>query len=111
MVHDGSLFLGMRILIDEMPIKRIIALPHHGKDPVDGFVGKNKDKEMIQMMKDKFGLVNKSHGCQINSIEDQDVCFATNVLVGKIMRKCMATEVTVVVVSLATQCEKGIQFN
>lgn len=38
---------GTRILIDEMLIWRIIGLPYQGKDPVDEFIGKNKDKEMV----------------------------------------------------------------
>jgi len=40
-IHDGCLWLGTRILIDEMLIKRITGLPHQGKDPTEAFVGKN----------------------------------------------------------------------
>jgi len=39
----------------------------------------------------------KSHGYDINSIDDQGVCFAMHILVGKIMRKCKANEVPVVI--------------
>ena len=60
-------------------------------------MGKNKDKEIAQMMKEKFSLVKKSHGYDINSIDDQGVCFAMHILVGKIMRKCKANEVPVVI--------------
>ena len=55
-------------------------------------MGKNKDKEMTQMMKEKFGLVKKSRGYDINSIDDQGVCFSVHILAGKIMKKCRANE-------------------
>jgi len=51
LVHDGCLWLGTRIPTEEMLIKIITAFPHQGKDHIDGFVGKNKDKEMMKMMK------------------------------------------------------------
>lgn len=51
LVHDDCIWLGMRISIDDMLIRRIIALPYQGKDPVDEFVGRKKDKEMAHMMK------------------------------------------------------------
>lgn len=46
LVHDGCIWLGVRILIDEMIIMRITTLPYQGKDLVDEFMGKNKDKKM-----------------------------------------------------------------
>ena len=64
-------------------------------------MGKNKDNEMAQVMKEKYGLVKKSHGYKINSIKDQGVQFTADILVWKIMRKCRANEVPIVVVSLA----------
>jgi len=62
--------LGTRSQIGEILIRRITTFPYQGKDLVDEFMSKNKDKEMAQMIKDNFGLVNKSHGYEINSIED-----------------------------------------
>lgn len=53
------------------------------------------------MMKEKFGLLKKSHRFDINSIEDQGVCLVTHILVGNIMRKCMPNQVLAAVVSLA----------
>lgn len=97
-MHDDFNWLGMRVLIDEMLIRIIRTLTYQGKDPTDEFVGKNEDKEM---MKEKFRLVNKSHKYEIKSIKDHGAHFIAHILVGKIMRKCRANEVLVVVVSLA----------
>lgn len=91
-----------------MLIRKITGLPHQGKDPTEEFVGKNKEKETTQMMKEMFRLVNKSRGYNINSIYDQGVCFVAHILAGKIMRKCRANEVPTAVVSLATQCSPGV---
>jgi len=52
-------------------------------------------------MKDKFGIVKKSHGYEINSINNQGVCFTTHILAGKVMQKCRANEIPIAVVSLA----------
>ena len=84
-----------------MLIRKITTLPHQGKDPADEFVGKNKDKEMAQISKEKFGLLKKSWVYDINSIDDQGVCFVAHILVGKIMWKWRANKVPKVVVSLA----------
>lgn len=100
LVLDGCIWLRMRIPIDEMFIKIITTLPYRGKDPIDEFMGKNKYKEIAQVMKEKFGLGKKFHRYEINSIEDQGVCFTAHILVGKIMRKCRANEVLATVVSL-----------
>jgi len=62
-------------------------------------------------MKSDFGLIKKSHGYAISSITDKVVWFATQILVGKIMRKCLTDEVLAPVVSFTTQYNKGIQFN
>ena len=94
-----------------MLIRRITTLPHQRKYPTKEIMGKNKDKEMTQLMKEKIGLVKKSRGYDINSKNDQGACFITHILAGKIMRKCKVNEVPAVVVSLAAQCNTGVQFN
>ena len=85
-----------------MLFRKIKALPHQGKDPTKEFVGKNKDKEIAKMMmKEKFGPVKKSWGYDINSIDDQGVCFTAHIFAGKIMSKCVANQVHVLVAYLA----------
>ncbi len=62
-------------------------------------------------MKEKFELVKKLCRYAISSIRDPTVNVATQILVGKVMRKCHTDDVSVPVVALATQCAEGVQFN
>lgn len=71
-------------------------------------MAKNKEKEMAQMMKSKFGIVKNSQGYDVNSIEDQWVCFSAHILVGKIIKNCRANEVPVAIFSLFFQCNAGV---
>ena len=84
-----------------MLFRKIKALPHQGKDPTKEFVGKNMEKEMAQIMKEKFRLVKTLRGYDINSIDDQGVCFTAHIFAGKIMSKCVANQVHVLVAYLA----------
>lgn len=52
-------------------------------------------------MKEKCRLVKEPRGYAISSIYDPTVKVATQILVGKVMRKCHADEMLVPVVALA----------
>jgi len=71
-------------------------------------MGKNKDRQLAWIMKERFNLVKKSQGYDINSIDDQGVCFVVHILERKIMRKCRVNEVLASVVSLAMKCSPGV---
>ena len=60
------------------------------------------------MMKEKFKLVKKFCGYEINFIEDQGVHFSAHILVGKFMTKCRANEVPAKIMSLVEQCSAGV---
>ena len=62
-------------------------------------------------MKKEYDLIRKPRGFLISSINDQSMHFSTDILAGKIIRSCWVDEVPMVVVSLAAQCNKGVQFN
>ena len=47
----------------------------------------------------------------ITSIQDKGVHIATQLLVGKVMRKCHSNEVLATVIALVEQCAEGLQFN
>jgi len=94
-----------------MLIHRIILLPYQGVDPMDDFVGKSQEKRLEDQMKRDFGLVKKSRNYAISSISDGAVQFGTQILAGKIMRKCCSNEVLALVVYLVVQCTKGVQYN
>lgn len=102
LVHDGCLWLGETIPITHMLIHRITKLPYTGANVAKKFGGKIKEKELTDKMKTEYGLVRKSHGYSIHSIVDPMVWFATQILVGKVIRKCCVDEVSVLVISLAT---------
>lgn len=111
LVHDGCLWLGGPIPIDNMLIHRIIALPYQGANLAYAFVGKSQEKNLTDQMKSDFRLVNKSQGYLISSISNEVVQFDAKILARKIMHKYRAHEVPAPVVSLAMQCNKGVQFN
>lgn len=102
LVHDGFLWLGELILITDMLIHRITLLPHSGLNPANEFGGKTGKCNLTERMKDKFKLPKKLHSYSIYSITDPAVNVATQILAGKIMRKCHADEVSAPVVSLAS---------
>lgn len=56
----------------------------------------------------KFKLENKKRGYAISSINNLVVKVATLILAGKLMQKCHADEVPVLVVALAAQCVEGV---
>lgn len=73
LVHDGCLWLGVRILIDDMLIRRIIVLPYHGVNLANAFVEKSQEKKLAEMMKEEYGLISKSREFLISSINDSVV--------------------------------------
>lgn len=62
-------------------------------------------------MKKKFNLEKKKLGYTISSINNPAVKVATQIQVGKAMRKCHVDEVPVPMVALMAQCVEGFQFN
>lgn len=65
------------------------------------FGGKTSEHDLAEQMKEKLKLIKNSHGYSISSITDPAVRVATQILVGKIMRKCRTDEALTLVVSLA----------
>lgn len=107
-IHDGHLWMGNKIPIDQMFIWRIIILPYQGQNPTKEFVGKDQDRVVAENMKKKYGLVKGNKGYDINSINDQTVFYVAHILARNIMRKSRANEFPTLVVSLATQCTYGV---
>ena len=64
------------------------------------FGGKGGEQALAEAMKEKFKLVKKPRGYAISSISDPVVKVATQILAGKVMRKCHTDEVPVLVVAL-----------
>ena len=91
-----------------MLIHRITRFPYQGVDSTEDFGRKTKEKQLVDKMKSKFGLVKKSCRYSIISITDKAVQFSTRILACKIMRKCHADKVLTSIISLAVQCAKGV---
>lgn len=66
---------------------------------------------VAEAMKAKYKLEKRKRGYVIARIKDRWVCIATQLLVGKLMRKCHVNEVVASVIALAEQCVEEVQFN
>ncbi len=100
LVHDECLWMGEPIPIDDMLIRRITVFPYQGMNFADAFVGKSLEKKLADQMKSDFRLIKKSRVYAISSITNEAIQFATQILAGRIMRKCQADEVPTPMVSL-----------
>ena len=69
--------------------------------------GKGSDLALAEAMKAKYKLEKKKRGYAISNIKDKGVRVATQLLAGKVMRKCRADEVPAPVIALAEQCMEG----
>jgi len=66
---------------------------------------------IAKAMKNEYKLEKKKRGYAISSISNKAVKVATQIMVGKDIRKCRIDEVPTPVVALAKQCAKEVQFN
>lgn len=110
LVHDGYLWLEELIPITTELIHRISCLPRIRRDPTE-IVGQSRGLALAKAMKKKYRLEKKQRGYVITSIQDKGVHVATQLLVGKVMRKCHGNEVLAMVITPAEQCTEGVQFN
>jgi len=73
-------------------IHRIYQLPTKGNDPVT-IVGTSSDVGLAEAMKAKYKLEKWKRGYVVASIKDRGLHIATQLLAGKLMRKCCIDEV------------------
>lgn len=78
-----------------------------GRDPTT-IAGKSSDMALIETIKAKCKLEKRKRGYIIASIKSQGVRIATQLLVGKLLRKCCTNEVPTYVISLAEKRTKGV---
>lgn len=62
-------------------------------------------------MKKKYKMQKNKRDYTINSIKDKVLHISTQLLVGKVLRKCHEDEVPAPLVALVEQCMKEVQFN
>jgi len=111
LVHDGFLWLEEPIPITNRLIHRITRLPYTGENMPMMFGEKGGKQALEEAMKEKLKLVKKPRGYAISSISDPVVKVATQILVGKVMRKCCKDELLAPGIALVAQCTEGVQFN
>ena len=66
---------------------------------------------LVEAMKFKYKLDKDKKGYAIASIKDQGVCVTTQLLAGKLIRKCHVDEVPASIIALVEQCVEAVQFN
>lgn len=72
------------------------------------FIGKVGKQTLVETMKKKYGLVNKSCSYAITRIFDPVVKVATQILIRKVTRKRHSDEVTAPITALVAQCMDGV---
>lgn len=107
LVHDGCLWLEEPVPIIDHLIHWITQLPYSGEDLANISEGKGGELALAEAMKKKFKL-EKKRGYAISSISNPAVKVETQILAGKVMRKCCTDEVPVPVIVLMAQCAKGV---
>ena len=110
LVHGGYIWLEESIPIMSNLIHHISRLPCKRKEPAI-IARKGSDLGLAEAMKEKYKLEKKKRGYSISGIKDKGVCLATQLLAGKLMRKCHADKVPESVITLAEQCVEGVQLN
>jgi len=109
-VHEGYLWLKKLIPITAELIHRISNIPYMGRDPVE-IASQSRNFVLAKAMKKKYSYKKKQRGYAISSIQDEGMCIATQLLAGKLIRKCCSDEVPTMVIALAEQSAEGVQFN
>lgn len=98
-MHDGYLWLEEPIPITADLIDQISWLPCKGKEPAT-IARKSSDLALAEAMKAKYKLEKKKRGYTITSIRDKWMHIATQLLAGKVMRKCRTNKVPTRMIAL-----------
>jgi hypothetical protein len=76
------------------------------------YPGKATDCALAQKIKDTYDDVEKGmRGYKVASIQNGAVHLACQLIIGKLVRKNMPTQVTWFVVDLVEKCVEGLQMN
>ena len=110
LVHNGYLLLEEPIPITVELIHRISWLPCMGRGPAE-IACTSGDLAIVEAMKKKYKLDKNQRGYVITSIQDKAMHVTTQLLVGKVMRKCHCNVVSATIIALVKKCAEGVQFN
>ena len=100
-VHEGYLWLDIKIDLNVNVIHRITGLSKVGRDPRAHFIGKNLERKLaMDIMKETKAT--KGMKCYDSIvIHDQDLRFTVQLLARGVLRKCWPNEVLVGAIDLA----------
>lgn len=110
LVHEDILWIGKPVSITTELVHRILQLPCEGRDPRE-IVDRSGDVTMIDNLKKKYKLKKGQRGYAIDGISYSIVHITTQLLAGKVMRKCHGSKVPAVVIALVEECAAGEWFN
>jgi hypothetical protein len=71
---------------------------------------KGHEKEIVELVKEKFGTSRGNKGIALKYINDNATRFANKLMDCKLLRKCRKEEAPVGVIIVVVQCEKGVMF-
>lgn len=109
-MHKDTLWVSKPIYIIAELVHRVSHLPCVGRNLWE-IMAKINDVGMIKRLKKTYKLTKGTRGYFIDSISDNAVQVATQLLAGKVMRKCRSSEVPAIVIALAEECAIGVRFN
>ena len=75
------------------------------------FVGKDKEKNIVTQMKEKYNIPQDKYDFDITTINDQGVRFAAKVLLSKMLQKMRSNHCTTGIIVAVEQCVVGVQMN
>jgi len=77
-IHDGYLWLGGPISIDDMLVHKITMLPYLGVNHTDTFVGMSHEKKLVDQMNRNFRLVKRSEAMPL-ALYQMELCSLLNI--------------------------------
>jgi hypothetical protein len=99
------------VLIDTQIIMWITILSSAWEDPLPMFTDETHEKELVERMKEKYGMHKGACGLDVERINDDYVNFLTQVLDCKLLRKCHKYQVPTGVIPRAEKCTARVHMN
>ena len=110
-MHGGFIWLNKKISIDSYLVAQVIGLQKDGVDPAYFFVGKVKDKELANRMKEKYNPTKNNRDYDVAFIKNTGVHFTTKALLSKVLRECHPiNQVQTSIMAMVEQCVEGVQM-
>lgn len=110
-IHDGYLWLEVKIDLNIDVIHRFTGLSKVGNDPGTHFAGKKLDHKLAAKLNKELKLAKGTRAYDSADIQDHALWFTVQLLARPILRKCIPNEVTVGAIDLEVHAKEGKQYN